>query len=149
MQGRRAVYGRLEATVSQGELGDRSVLGLTASSLQSVSVGRVSSSWNRALVMETATSSSKQSHTAFLKNSTLLEGAVPVLDREGIKILPGSAVVVEGQSLQLTCVASQLLKHRQQDAPYMAFQFPSMADTFKNRVTMTLRPGVCVLPYKP
>lgn len=152
MQSRRAVYGRWEATGSKGKLGGRSGPGLTVSlqqaSLQSVS--RVmSSSWSRALVEEAGTSSSKQPHAvSLLKNSTLQEGAGAVLDREGVKMLPGSAVVVEGQSLQLTCVAAQLLRQRQDDVPYMAFQFPPMPETFKNRVTITLRPGIAVLKFR-
>lgn len=65
----------------------------------------------------------------------------PVLDKDGIKIMPKAPVVPEGHALQISCVAKQLIQRQEQVAPYLTFQFPPMPSKYERRVSMTLRPG--------
>ena len=67
---------------------------------------------------------------------------VPILDTYGIKIMPKSPILVaEGHSLQVSCVATQLL-HRQQDqAPYLTFELPQPSLAREQQLSMSLRPG--------
>ena len=65
----------------------------------------------------------------------------PVLDKDGIKIMPKAPVVPEGNTLQISCVAKQLIKRQEQDAPYLTFQFPPMPGKYERKISMILRPG--------
>lgn len=64
-----------------------------------------------------------------------------VLDKDSIKIMPRSPVVPEGHTLQVSCVAIQLLNRQEGQAPYMTFEFPPMEERDEKKISMALRPG--------
>lgn len=95
---------------------------------------------------QTSTVEDKHLITSTLAPTTLEHVATPApvqdtLDQANIKLMPRSAVVPEGHSLQVTCASAQLLRHQMENAPYMTFELPSMTQVLEQKVSVILRPG--------